>query len=189
MMNMFLDMDIYFDHPDRVYLPGDTVTCLITVKSLFQVKCKYVRARIRCPFNKSDVEIFRVYQIATKRIPRTDKDQWHYRVGEKGLWSFEFVTDFRCHHIHIKTTLWLEFFMNANVECRWSGIFRPHHSQVSQESVTRAKNSPPTCVYVIHGWLLRACHQIRCGGRTWNSVVLISMPYTPHTRLSDILRN
>ncbi len=81
---MFVDMETYFDHPDRLYSPGDTVTCKINVKTRFNISCKYVRARFRCPFKKKSVEYFRVYEMARKRIPRKDADQWDYRIGEKG---------------------------------------------------------------------------------------------------------
>lgn len=82
---MFLDYEIYFDRPDRAYSPGDTVTCKIDVKSMFSLNCKYVRARFRCPFKSKDVEYFRIYEIASKRIATRSKDQWKYRNGEKGL--------------------------------------------------------------------------------------------------------
>lgn len=82
---MFLDMEIYFDHPDRVYSPGDTITCKIDVQSMFKINCKFIRARVRCPFKNKKIEYFRIYEIATKRIARTDTDQWEYRIGEKGL--------------------------------------------------------------------------------------------------------
>lgn len=78
---MFLDYDIYFDRPDRVYSPGDTVTCKIDVKSMFNINCKYVRARFRCPFKSKEIEYFRIYEIASKRIATRKK----YRIGEKGL--------------------------------------------------------------------------------------------------------
>lgn len=82
---MFLDMEVYFDHPDRVYSPGDLVTCKIEIKSMFKINCKFIRARLRCPFKNKKIEHFRIYKIATKRIARTDTDQWDYRIGEKGL--------------------------------------------------------------------------------------------------------
>lgn len=82
---MFLDIDIYYDHPDRVFSPGDTVTFKIDVRSMFKIKCKYVRARFRCPFQNKEIEYFRIYEVARKWIARTDKDSWEHRNGEKGL--------------------------------------------------------------------------------------------------------
>ncbi|KAG4073634.1 hypothetical protein HA402_000858 [Bradysia odoriphaga] len=80
---MFLDTEAFFDHPHRLYSPGDIVTCKINVRSKFNINCKYVRARFRCPFKSKSVEYFRVYEIARKRISRKDTDQWDYRIGEK----------------------------------------------------------------------------------------------------------
>lgn len=82
-LKMFLDIEIYLDHADRVYYPGDTVTCKIDVQSMFRINCKHVRARIRCPFRSKEVEYFRVYEIAKKRIAKPHTDQC--RIGEKGL--------------------------------------------------------------------------------------------------------
>lgn len=86
---MFLNIETYFDHPG--YSPGDTITCLINVNSMFKLNCKYVRARFRCPFQKNKIEYFRVYEIANKRIAKSDKDLWKYRIGEKGL-SFTLIS-------------------------------------------------------------------------------------------------
>lgn len=82
---MLLDIELYFDHPDRLYSPGDTITCKVDIRSRFNLKCRFVRARLRCPFKSKEVEYFRVYEIARKRITRTDKDQWEYKIGEKGV--------------------------------------------------------------------------------------------------------
>lgn len=82
---MLLDMEIYFDHPGRIYYPGDRITCKIDVESTFKIKCKYVKVRLRCPYRKSNVEEFRIYEIANRRTNKTDKDDWNYKIGEIGL--------------------------------------------------------------------------------------------------------
>lgn len=81
---MLLDVEMYFDHPGRIYCPGDTITCKIDVESTFKIKCKYIKVRLRCPYRKNDVEEFRIYKIANQRISTT-KDHRNYRVGDIGM--------------------------------------------------------------------------------------------------------
>lgn len=86
---MFLDMEIYFDRSGRIYYPGDTITCTIDVESMFKIKCKYVKVRLRCPYRKSNVEEFRIYGIADQRINKTSGHS-NFKIGDKG-WCLVFV--------------------------------------------------------------------------------------------------
>lgn len=92
---MLLDMDIYFDHPSRIYNPGDTISCTIDVQSTFKIRCKYIKVRLRCPYRKSNVEVFRIYEIPNKRNSKQNK-QWDYTIGERG-W---FDVYYRCYFVH-----------------------------------------------------------------------------------------
>ncbi|XP_037037817.1 uncharacterized protein LOC119075473 [Bradysia coprophila] len=74
-------LDIDFDRPGTFY-PGDTFTCTVDVQSWFKINCKYVKVRLRCPYRKSEVEVFRVYEIANQRID-TGEDESDYRIGGK----------------------------------------------------------------------------------------------------------
>lgn len=79
-------LDIDFDRLGAYY-PGDTFTCTINVQSWFKINCKYVKVRLRCPYRKGGVEVFRVYEIANQRID-TGKDESDFRIGAKGSCVF-----------------------------------------------------------------------------------------------------
>lgn len=79
-------LDIDFARPGTFY-PGDTFTCTVDVQSWFKINCKYVKVRLRCPYRKTEVEVFRVYEIANQRIDTGD-DESDYRIGGKGLCVF-----------------------------------------------------------------------------------------------------
>lgn len=71
-------------HP---FHPGDTLTCAINVQSWFKINCKYVRVRLRCPYETSEAEVFQVYEIANYMI-ETGGNEPNYRIGAKGLCVF-----------------------------------------------------------------------------------------------------
>ncbi len=79
-------LDIDFQRPGT-FCPGDIFSCKIDVQSLFKIKCKYVKVRLRCPYRKDLVEEFRIYEIANQRITTVEKDdgeELEYGVGGKG---------------------------------------------------------------------------------------------------------
>lgn len=77
-------LDIDFDLPlPGTFCPGDTFTCKIDVHSMFKLKCKYVKVRLRCPHAKSDAEEFRIYEIAN--LVTADENGKDYQIAGKGL--------------------------------------------------------------------------------------------------------
>lgn len=65
-----------------IYNPEETFTCKIDVRSMFNVKCKYVKVRLRCPYRHDNAEEFRVYAIANRIDGADGSDQ----IVGKGLY-------------------------------------------------------------------------------------------------------
>lgn len=84
--NMFLDIDIDFDHPGRIYSPGDVITCRIYVQSTFNINCKHIYVRFCCPYDNEEKEYFRLYKTANQRISIVENaGTLHDETGPKGM--------------------------------------------------------------------------------------------------------